>query len=122
MAEFSLNALDPDRDRLSKQWRRRTIRALIFARVMTGLAVGLFIAGVAVYFANFNFGSGGDTRGAVILVAAACLGVIALIGDLYGIFAASVIWRSAGSGWWLAIALLLPVLEIVAFALVQRAL
>jgi hypothetical protein len=118
MTELSPDAADQNRRFLSDRWRRRTLFALIFSRVVTVLAIGLFVAGAVMYFANFNFGSGGNARGAVMLLAAPCLGLVAVIGDLYGILAAWVTWRNSGSGWWLALAIVLPLLEMVGFAFV----
>jgi hypothetical protein len=118
MTELSQDAPNQDRRFLRDRWRRRTLFALILSRVATVLAVALFVAGVGIYFANFNFGSGGDARGAVLLLAAPCLGLIAVSGDLYGILAAWMTWRSSGSGWWLAMAIALPLLEMAAFAFV----
>jgi hypothetical protein len=119
MMENLPEAQREDRQLLRDQWRRRTIRALVFSQVVTLLAIGAFVAGVAVYFANFNFGSGGDARGMIVLFAALGLGVIAVIGDLYAIVAACLTWRYAGSPGWLAVSLLLPVLQTLSIAVVR---
>jgi hypothetical protein len=118
----SLDMQRQDRQLLRNQWRRRTIRALMFSQVATVLAIGLYFSGVTIYFANFNFGSGGNSQGAIILVAALCLSTLAIIGDTLGILFAWITWRYTGSPWWLVITILLPLFEIPAVLLLGRAL
>lgn len=122
MKEPSPNAPDESQQLRMNRWRRRTLRALVVSRVATLAAIGLAVAGVGIYFADFNFGSGGDRRGLTILVAALGLCLIGVIGDLYAIVAAWFTWRHTGSAGWLATAVLFPLMEILAFAVVWRSL
>ena len=107
----------PDAKPFCHHWRRYTIRALIVSQLVCLLAVGLYIAGVAMYFADFNFASGGDSRGAVILVAALILSIFGIVGALLTVLCSWNTWRFAGSRWWLVVAILLPSSEIVAILL-----
>ena len=84
------------------------------------MAVGIYFVGVVIYFSNFNFGSGGDRRGAVLVFVAIFLGLLAVVSDLWAILAAGMTWKNSGSAGWLALALVLPLLEILATALVVR--
>lgn len=102
----------------SDRWRQRTLNAFLFSRVVTVLAVVLAIGGLVVYFGNFNFASGGDVRGMMIVLVGVFLAAIAMLGNLYSIYAAWRIRRYTGSISWLLIAILFPVVETAVFVVV----
>ncbi|MBS0266074.1 MAG: hypothetical protein JSS02_29350 [Planctomycetes bacterium] len=103
-----------------RDWRRRTKWTFFICRGLTALAIGLGVLGIAVYFANFSFGSGGDSRGMIVVGISLCLGLAALIGDLVAVYAAWNTWRFQGTVWWLVGAIVCPVLELAMLIILRQ--
>lgn len=116
--EKDMNVQHLPHDTLSQRWRRYTIRALIISQALILVAIALYVGGVATYFANFNFGSGGNTQGAAMIVGAIGLSICAVIGVFLSVLISLIALWHSGSPAWPALAILLPSLEAAVFVLV----
>ena len=99
-----------------EQWRPRAVLAFVFSRVATVIAAIACGSGIALYFTNFNFGSGGNDFGAAMIVAGLAVGLAAIIGDVVGLVTASLTWKHLGTKRWFIATVILLLLEIVAIA------
>lgn len=108
---------NPANELSANRWLRGAKLAVGFSIATISLAVVLYGYGVAVYFSNFNFGSGGDERGASLFIAGVRIGVISFLGDVAGIICGYVVRAKTGKSLWLAVSVGLCALKCIAIIL-----
>jgi hypothetical protein len=101
---------------IAESWRRQTVLAFVFSRVATVAAIAAYGPGIAIYFTNFSFGSGGIHFGVAMMFAGFSIGASAVIGDVVALVAAAFAWKLSGSKRWFFATLIFFLLEIVAIA------
>ena len=103
---------------LGNRQLRHAKLTILFSAVSGIVAVILYVVGVFVAFTNFNFASGTNDAGLLIMLASLAVGFIAAVSNLVGIAFGWMSWRSTGVIKWFMVATLIPVFLVTTFLLV----
>jgi hypothetical protein len=95
----------------------RTKLAICFSVASTFLAFALFFGGIPVAFIDFNFASGTNDIGLIMMITGMVVSVIAIIGGLVAIPWGWMARNASGNSYWLCAAMALPVFQAFAFLL-----
>jgi hypothetical protein len=109
--------LSVSRSRLSNEieiWVNRTKLTLCFSMAASVVAFALLYGGVAVAFINFNFASGTNDIGLIMMLTGFAVGAIAIMGDLVGIVFGGIVWKTLGNRRWLLAAIAVLVVHAMA--------
>lgn len=107
---------ESDRPRYSAEssvWQAKF--ATYFSTASTFLAFALFFGGISVAFIGFNFASGTNDFGLIMILTGIVVAVIAIVSGIVAVFLG---WRAArrtGSFLWFVFALALPAFQAVAY-------
>ena len=85
------------------------------------MAFALFFGGILVSFIGFNFASGTNDFGLIMILAGIVVGGIAIISGLVGIVFGWMAWNSSGRFYWLIAACSVPFVQAIAYFVVRHA-
>ncbi len=110
----STTGIDVDQEEQANILGRRQLRlaklTVLFSIASMVLAVALYVLGVAVAFTSFDFASGTNDAGLIIILTGIVTGTIGLVTDLAGVRCSWMAWRTSSHIRWFVLSLAMPML------------
>lgn len=103
---------------LAESYLHLTKLTLFFSAASTIAAFALFLGGIPVAFIGFNFASGTNDFGLIMMFTGIVVGVIAILSSLFGIPVGWISWSVSGKSNWFFVVLALPIVQTVSFLVV----
>lgn len=96
-----------------KVWRTKL--AICFSATCTVLAFALFFGGILVAFIGFDFASGTNDIGLIMILTGMVVGAIAIFSGFVSILLGWSAWYTSRKVTWLFVALAVPIFQVVAY-------
>ncbi len=94
---------------------RSTKLAIRFTAITTAIAVALFFGGIPVAFLGFNFASGTNDVGLIMIFTGMVVGAISIVSGFVAILLGGSVLCTSGKVYWLFVSLAVPIFQVIAY-------